>query len=55
MIQLALDIDQFTCGVFIDLQKVFNTVDHKTPLSKMNHNGIRGIPYEWFKSSLTNR
>ena len=45
MIQSALDNDQFTCGVFIDLQKVFDTVDHKILLAKMNHYGIKGIPY----------
>ena len=50
MTQSALDNDQFVCGVFINLQKEFNTVDHKTLLSK-----IKGIPYEWFRSYLTNR
>ena len=46
MIQSALDSDQFTCGVFIDLQRTFDTVDHKIVLSKMNHYGIKGISYE---------
>ena len=55
MIRLALDNDQFACGVFINLQKVFNTVDHKIFLSKMNYYGIKAIPYGWFKSYLTNR
>ena len=50
MTQSALDNDQFVCGVFINLQKEYNTVDHKTLLSK-----IKGIPYEWFKSYLPNR
>ena len=43
------------CGVFINLQKAFDTVDHKILLSEINHYGIKGIPYEWFKSYLTNR
>ena len=43
------------CDVFINLQKAFDTVDHKILLSKINHYGIKGIPYEWFKSYLTNR
>ena len=55
MIQSVLDNDQFACGVFIDLQKVFDIVDHKILLSKINHYGIKGIPYEWFKSYLTNK
>ena len=46
MIQSVLDNDQFACGVFIDLQKVFDIVDHKILLSKINHYGIKGIPYE---------
>ena len=44
IIRLALDNDQFVCGVFINLQKAFDTVDHKILLSKMNHYGIKGIP-----------
>ena len=54
-IRSALDNDQFACGVFIDLQKAFDTAVHKILLSKMNHYGIKGIPYGWFKSYLTNR
>ena len=52
MIWSALDNDQFACGVFIDLQESFDTVDHKILLSKINHYGIKHIPYEWFKKLL---
>ena len=45
MIRSALDNEQFACDVFINLQKAFDTVDHKILLSKMNHYGIKGIPY----------
>ena len=55
MIRKALDEDKFVCEVFIDLQKVFDTVDHDILLSKLNHNGIRGATYQWFKSYLTGR
>ena len=55
MIRSALDNDQFTCGAFINLQKAFDTVDHKVLLSKTNQYGIKDIPYEWFKSYLTYR
>ena len=34
MIRKALDEDKFACGVFIDLQKAFATVDHGILLSK---------------------
>ena len=37
MIRSAIHNDQFACGLFIGLLKAFDTVDHKIPLSKMNH------------------
>ena len=55
MIRKALDEDKFACGVFIDLQKAFETVDHGIFLSKLNHYGVRGASYQWFKSYLTGR
>ena len=55
MIRKALDEDKFACGVFIDLQKAFGTVDHVILLSKFNHNGVRGAFYQWFKTYLTGR
>ena len=55
MIREALDEDKFTCGIFIDLQKAFDTVDHGIFLSKLNHYGVRRACYQWFKSYLTGR
>ena len=54
-IRKALDQNHFSCGIFIDLQKAFDTVDHKVLLYKLFHYGIRGIENEWFKSYLSNR
>ena len=45
----------FVCGVFVDLQKAFDTVDHKILLHKRSHYGIRAIANCWCSSYLCNR
>ena len=47
MIKNALDNGNFACGVFIDLQKAFDIVNHDIILSKLNHYGIRGVAFDW--------
>ena len=54
-IRKAMDESSYAIGVFIDLQKAFDTVDHEILLSKLDHYGIRGISNNWFRSYLTNR
>ena len=41
-VRKALDDGNIACGVFVDLQKAFDTVDH-TALAKLNHYGICGV------------
>ena len=45
----------FSCGVFIDLKKAFDTVDHKILLHKVDHYGFRGVINKWFSSYLQGR
>ena len=54
-ITTAMDNSMSTVGVFIDLKKAFDTVDHNILLNKLEHYGIRGLPLGWIQSHLTNR
>src|ERR1043165_9041173 len=55
MISNAIDNNNYSVGVFFDLSKAFDTVDHKILIKKLENYGIRGIPLKWFISYLENR
>ena len=50
-IRKGLDDRNIGCGVFVDLQKAFDTVDHQILLAKLNRYGIRGVSNGWFHLS----
>ena len=54
-IREQLDKGNFACGIFVDFQKAFDTVDHQILIQKLNYYGIRGIANNWFSSYLQNR
>ena len=54
-VRSTLDNKRLGCGIFIDLQKAFDTVNHRILLSKLENYGIRGCALEWFRSYLSDR
>ena len=54
-IQNNMEKRLFSCGIFLDLKKVFDTVDHSILIGKLEHYGVHGIINNWFKSYLTDR
>ena len=47
--------NKYTLGVFIDLSKAFDTVDHNILIDKLNLYGITNNSLKWFSSYLSNR
>ena len=54
-IRKSLDEGKFSCAVFLDLQKAFDSVDHKILLKKLENYGFRGVAKSWVESYLTGR
>ena len=54
-IRESLDEGSFGCAIFVDLQKAFDTVDHKILIHKLEYYGIQGVCNDCFKSYLSDR
>ena len=54
-IQLNFDKKIFLFGIFIDLKKALDRVDHDILFCKLEHYGIRVIPNSWFCSCFKSR
>jgi len=50
-----LDVGMKPLGIFFDFSKAFDTVDFSRLLGKLYRYGVRGKPYEWIKSYLSDR
>ena len=51
----SLNRKQHCMGIFIDLKKAFDTVNHGVLLKKLELCGVRGLPLTWFTSYLRDR
>jgi exonuclease III len=51
----ALNLKKHVLSIFIDLQKAFDTVNHKILLQKLSCYGIRGLPLTLFTSYMCDR
>ena len=54
-LKIALDQNMFTCSMFLDFSKVFDTINNRILLDKMFKYDERGTPLRWFSSYLTGR
>ena len=54
-ISKSMDKNDFSIGIFLDLAKAFDSVDHSILITKLQHYGIRGLSLDWFKSYLSDR
>ena len=51
----SFELNEYITGVFIDLSKTFDTVDHDIMLKKLENYGISGTHVQWFRNYLSNR
>ena len=50
-----IDNRKYSCGIFIDLKKPFDTVNYEILLAKLKNYGMREVINSWFRSYLSDR
>jgi hypothetical protein len=51
----SLNLGHYTVGIFLDLKKAFDVVNHDILLAKLHKSGISDPTHDWFRSYLSNR
>ena len=54
-ISSAVDRNETTLGIFLDLSNTFDTINHEILCQKLQHYGIRDTALAWIKSYLDDR
>ena len=54
-IKELIDSSNYVCGVFVDLEKAFDTVNHKILCEKLDYYRLRGNVNKLIQSYLANR
>ena len=54
-ITMAMEDKNLSIGIFLDLSKAFDSLDHMILLEKLSRYGVRGPALQWIKSYLLDR